>query len=147
MPGTHALGGYVVAQTVAWTHTAAVAEVDESVIATIAVPNRATILDVILEVTAIGDTGATLVYDVGDESGPSTPDDDRFVVGFSGQATGSIRASDSAGVLEGIYTYRGLAGTDDAQIEQEIELTIDTVAATGAIAVGRLTVIYTANDA
>jgi len=142
MAGTHPLGGYITAQILSWTHTAAVAIIDESVIATIAVPNKATILDVILEVTAVGDTGATLVYDVGDASGPATADDDRFIAGFSGQATGSIRASDSAGLLEGTYTYRNLRGTDDAQIEQEIELTIDTVAATGAIATGRLTIIY-----
>ena len=142
MSGTHALGGFIVAQTVAWTHTAAVAIVDESVIATISVPNNATILDVILEVTQAGDSGAALLYDVGDESGPATADDDRFILGFSGQGTGSIRASDSAGLLEGVYTYRNLAGSDDAQIEQEIELTIDTVAATGAIGIGRLTVIY-----
>ncbi len=146
MAGTHALGGYVTAQRLEWTHTAAVAIVDESVIATIAVPNKAIILDVILEVTAVGDTGATLVYDVGDASGPSTADDDRFILGFSGQAVGNIRASDSAGLLEGPYAYRNLAGTDDAQIEQEIELTIDTVAATGAIATGVLTIIYIADQ-
>lgn len=142
MPGTHALGGYVTAQTVSWTHTAAVAAVIDSVIATIAVPNKATILDVILEVTAIGDTGATLTYDVGDASGPATADDNRFISAFSGQATGSIRASDSAGLLEGTYTYRNLSGTDDAQVEQEIELTILAAAATGAIATGRLTIVY-----
>ena len=142
MAGTHALGGHVTAQTISWTHTAAVAAVIHSVIATMSVPNKATILDVILEVTAVGDTGATLEYDVGDASGPATADDNRFIDQFSGQATGSIRASDSAGLLEGTYTYRNLAGTDDAQIEQEIELTIAAAATTGAIATGRLTVIY-----
>ncbi len=145
MAGTHALGGYVTAQTVAYTHTAAVAIVAGSTIATINVPNKATILDVILEVTAVGDTGATLEYDVGDSDGPSTADDNRFIDQFSGQATGSIRASDSAGLLEGIYTYRNLSGTDDAQVEQAIELTIAAAAATGAIGTGRLTVIYQAN--
>jgi len=140
--GTHALGGYLTAQTLSWTHTAAVAAVIDSVIATIAVPNKATILDVILEVTAVGDTGASLVYDVGDASGPATADDNRFIADFSGQATGSIRASDSASLLEGTYTYRGLKGTDDSQVEQEIELTIKTAAATGAIATGRLTILY-----
>ena len=142
MAGTNALGGAVTAQTVSWTHTAAIAAVVDSIIATIYVPNKATILDVILEVTAVGDTGATLTYDVGDASGPATSDDNRFVTVFSGQATGSIRASDSAGLLEGTYTYRGLKDTDDNQIEQGIELTIAAAAATGAIATGRLTVIY-----
>lgn len=142
MAGTNALGGAVTAQTVSWTHTAAVAAVIDSIIATIYVPNKATILDVILEVTAVGDTGALLTYDVGDPSGPATNDDNRFISAFSGQATGNIRASDSAGLLEGTYTYRNLAGTDDAQVEQPIELTILAAAATGAIATGRLTVIY-----
>jgi hypothetical protein len=142
MAGTHALGGHVTAQTLSYTHTAAVAAVIHSIIATIYVPNKATILDVILEVVAVGDTGATLEYDVGDASGPATADDNRFIDQFSGQAIANIRASDSAGLLEGTYTYRGLKGTDDSQLEQGIELTIAAAAATGAIGTGRLTVIY-----
>ena len=142
MAGTHPLGGYVTAQILNWTHTAAIAEVISSVIGSIFVPNKATILDVILEVTAVGDTGATLEYDVGDATGPETADDNRFIDQLSGQATGAIRASDSASLLEGTYTYRGLKGTDDSQVEQEIQLTIAAAAATGAIATGRLTIIY-----
>ena len=141
MPGTHALGGAVTAQTVVAAVTAAGAEVANAVLATIAVPNKATILDVILEVTDM-DTGATFAIDVGDASGPATADDNRFIAAFSGQAAGTIRASDSAGLLEGVYTYRNLAGTDDAQIEQEIEATVQTVAATGVAGTLTLTVIY-----
>ena len=70
-------------------------------------------------------------------------DPDRFISVFSAQATGSIRASDSAGLLEGTYTYRGLKGTDDSQNEQAIELSFDAAAATGTDdGAGRLTVIY-----
>ena len=141
MPGTHALQGFVLAQQVILTNTVAEVELADAVLITIAVPNKATILDVILE-TADNDDGATLLYDVGDASGPSTADDNRFIAGFSGQAAGNIRASDSAGLLEGSYTYRNLAGTDDAQIEQEIELTVNTVAATGTVGTITLTVIY-----
>jgi len=141
--GTHALGGHVTAQTVAYTHTAAQAEAITTVIATIYVPNKATILDVILEVTVISDDGATATLAVGDSSGPETADPDRFISVFSAQATGSIRASDSAGLLEGTYTYRGLKGTDDSQNEQAIELSFDAAAATGTDdGAGRLTVIY-----
>jgi hypothetical protein len=141
MPGTHALGGYVVAQRVSVALLAAEVEVADAVLITIAVPNKALILDVILETTDM-DTGATLAFDVGDASGPATADDNRFIAAFSGQAAGSIRASDSAGLLEGTYVYRNLAGTDDAQIEQEIECTINTVAATGVDGTLTMTVIY-----
>ena len=143
MAGTHALGGAVTAQTVTWGHTIAQAEAITTVIATIYVPNKATILDVILEVTTISDDGATATLAVGDSSGPATADPDRFISTFSAQATGSIRASDSAGLLEGTYTYRGLKGTDDSQTEQAIELSFDAAAATGTDdGAGRLTVIY-----
>lgn len=141
MAGTHALGGAVTSQTIVVSLLAAEVEVADAVLGTIYVPNKATILDVILEVTDM-DTGATLEIDVGDSSGPATPDDNRFIDQFSGQAAGSIRASDSSGLLEGTYTYRNLKGTDDAQIEQAIEATIAAVAATGADGTLTLTVVY-----
>lgn len=141
MAGTNALGGLVTAQTVVVALAATAVEVANAVLATIAVPNKATILDVILTVTDM-DSSTGLVIDVGDASGPATPDDNRFIAAFSGQAAGSIRASDSAGLLEGIYTYRNLAGTDDAQIEQEIEATVNTVATTGVAGTLTLTVVY-----
>ena len=141
--GNNALGGYVVAQTVIASVTAAVAEVVDSVLATVYVPNNATILDVILTVTDMDTGGTTLTLDVGDSSGPATADDDRFIAAFAGSAAGSIRASDSAGLLEGVYTYRGLKGTDDSQTEQAIECTIKAAATTGAAGTVTMTVIHT----
>ena len=141
MSGTHALGGIVTAQTIVKALTAANVETANGVLATIAVPNKATILDVILTVTDM-DSSTGLTIDVGDASGPATPDDNRFIAAFTGQAAGSIRASDSAGLLEGIYTYRNLSGTDDAQIEQEIEATVAAVATTGVAGTLTLTVVY-----
>ena len=139
--GTHALGGHVTAQTITVSLAAADSEVADAVLITMAVPNTATILDVILTVDDMDD-GATGTIDVGDASGPATADDNRFIDDFTIQAAGSIRASDSAGLLEGVYTYRNLAGTDDAQIEQEIECTINTVSATGTTGDITMTVIY-----
>jgi len=144
MAGTHALGGLVVAQTVIKTLTAANVEEANGVLATIYVPNKATILDVILTVTDLDDSTG-LVIDVGDSSGPASSDDARFISNFTGQAAGSIRASDSAGLLEGTYTYRGLKDTDDNQIEQGIEATVSTVATTGAAGTLTLTIIYYVN--
>jgi hypothetical protein len=146
MAGTNALGGYVVAQQVSAAVTAAVAEVVDSVVATVYVPNKAMILDVILTVTDMDD-GAALLFDVGDSSGPETADDDRFLAAVSGQAAGSFRASVMAaadGLLLAPYTYRGLKGTDDSQIEQAIECTINTAAATGVAGTVTMTVIYVA---
>jgi hypothetical protein len=140
---TAAIGGLVTAQTQTFAISASAAL--DAVLSTVYVPNKATILDVILEVTAAGDTGATLTLDVGDSSGPATADDDRFIAAFSGQAAGSIRASDSAGLLEGTYTYRGLKGTDDSQVQQGIEVTVKAAAATGAAGSGRITVVYCNN--
>ena len=141
MAGTHALGGYVNAQTLVVALAATDVEVANGILATINVPNKATILDVILTVTDM-DSSTGLTIDVGDASGPATSDDNRFIAAFTGQAAGSIRASDSAGLLEGVYTYRNLAGTDDAQIEQGIEATVAAVATTGVAGTLTLTVIY-----
>ncbi len=143
MPGTHALGGYVTAQKVVVALTIADVELANGVLATVSVPNKATILDVILQVTDM-DSSTGLDIDVGDASGPSTADDNRFIAAFAGGqgTTGIIRASDSAGLLEGTYTYRNLAGTDDAQVEQEIEATVQTVATSGVAGTLELTVIY-----
>lgn len=141
MSGTNALGGIVTAQTVTVACTVAQVEAVDTVLATLNVPNQATILDVILTVTDM-DTSTGLLLDVGDASGPETPDDDRFIAAFTGQAAGSIRASDSAGLLEGVYKYRGLAGTDTAQSEQAIQATVNTAATTGAAGTLTLTVVY-----
>ena len=131
--GTTALGGHVTAQTVV-ASVAAAANIANAVLASIDVPGDATILDVILTVTDM-DTGAAGLVDVGDASGPTVPDDNRFVAAFSMQAAGSIRASDSAGLLEGIYTYSTTG-------EQTIEVTVNTAPATAAAGTVTLTVVY-----
>jgi len=132
--GTTVIGGIVTAQTVVKSLTAANVEEANGVLAEISVPGDARILDVILEVTDM-DTGATLEIDVGDAAGPTTPDDNRFIDQFSGQAAGTIRASDSAGLLEGTYLYSTTG-------EQVIQATVAAVAATGAAGTLTLTIIY-----
>jgi len=139
--GTHALGGIVTAQTVVAAVTTAQTAIN-TVLASISVPNKATILDVILTVTDM-DTGTPIMtVDVGDASGPATPDDDRFIAAFAASAAGSIRASDSAGLLEAPYTYRNLAGTDTAQTEQVIQCTVKTAPTTAAAGTVTMTVVY-----
>lgn len=132
--GTTAIGGLVTAQKIAVACTAAQVETANGVLATVTIPGDATVLDVILTVTDM-DSSTGLLIDVGDAAGPATPDDNRFIAAFSGQAAGSIRASDSAGLLEGVYTY---STTGD----QEIEATVNTVATTGVAGTLTLTVIY-----
>jgi len=143
MAATHGLGGAVTSQTMnGIACTIAQVEAAGAVLLTMAVPQRATILDVILTVTDM-DSSTGLLIDVGDSAGPETADDNRFIAGFTGQAAGTIRASDSAGALEGTYTYRGLKDTDDNLIDnQEIEVTVNTVATTGVAGTVGLTVIY-----
>jgi hypothetical protein len=109
-------------------------EAIDTVLASIDIPGDARVLDVILEVTDM-DTGATLTIDVGDAAGPTVPDDNRFIAAFSGQAAGAIRASDSAGLLEGTYLYSTTG-------EQTIEATVAAAATTGAAGTLTLTVIY-----
>ncbi len=132
---TTMIGGHVVSQTVVAAQTATGVEVANAVLAFIDVPGDARILDVILEVTDM-DTSTGLTIDVGDAAGPATPDDNRFIAAFSGQAAGNIRASDSAGLLEGTYLYSTTG-------EQRIEATVAAVATTGAAGTLTLTVIYT----
>ena len=144
MAGTHALGGAVVAQKQTVACTIAQVEAANAVLATVYVPNSCTILDVILTVTDM-DSSTGLLLDVGDSSGPATADDNRFLAGVSGQAAASFRASVMAaadGLLLAPYDYRGLKGTDDSQIEQGIEVTVNTVATTGVAGSLTLTVIY-----
>lgn len=142
MAATHALGGAVTVQTMSVACTAAQVEEADGVLLTMVVPSRATMLDVILTVTDM-DSSTGLLIDVGDSAGPASADDARFISNFTGQAAGTIRASDSAGALEGTYTYRGLKGTDDNLTDnQEIEVTVSTVATTGVAGTLGLTVIY-----
>jgi hypothetical protein len=141
MAGTHALGGHVTVQTVTEAVTAAQTVIN-TVLATIYVPNKATILDVILTTTDM-DTGTPIMtLDVGDAAGPATPDDNRFIDDFAASAAGSIRASDSAGLLSGTYTYRGLKGTDDSQVEQAIQCTVHTAPTTAAAGTVKMSVSY-----
>lgn len=138
MAGTSALGGYVMAQTATFAVTAAQAETADAVLGTIYVPNNAIIHDVIMAVTDM-DSGATLELDVGDSAGPETPDDNRFIDQFSGQAAGNIAAAASGNLLEDkVYAYVN----SDAQTEQAIEVTVAAVAATGVAGTITLTVIY-----
>lgn len=132
--GYTALGGIVSSATVVAAQAATAVEVADAVLATVYVPGDARILDVILEVTDM-DSSTGLAIDVGDSAGPTVPDDNRFIAAFSGQAAGSIRASDSAGLLEGTYLYSTTG-------EQAIEATVNTVATTGVAGTLTLTVIY-----
>jgi len=136
--GTTALGGHVTSQTVVAAQLATATEAANGVLATISVPTDARILDVILEVTDM-DSGIAGLVDVGDASGPTVPDDNRFIAAFSIQAAGTIRASDSAGLLEGTYLY---VASDSARNEQEIECTVNTPSTTGVAGTITMTVIY-----
>ena len=138
MAGTHALGGTVVAQTVTVAVTAAVAEVVDSILATIYVPNSCTIIDVILTSTDMDTGGTTLTLDVGDSSGPSTSADDRFIAAFS--ASGIL--TERAAATKAVYSYAHVKDTSDDQIEQAIECTIKAAATTGAAGTLVMTVIY-----
>lgn len=136
--GMTTLGGIVCAQTVTKSLTAAAVEVTDGVLATVSIPGDATVLDVILSVTDM-DEGSALAIDVGDAAGPETPDDNRFIAAFSGQAAGNHSAAASGNLLEDkTYTYSTTG-------EQEIQATIETVAATGAAGTLTLTVIYFRN--
>ena len=142
MAGTNALGGYLVAQKATFAVTAAQAEAAASVLGTIYVPNNAVIVDVILSVDTIIDDGAQATIDVGDSEGPATPDDNRFISGFSGQATGNIAAAGEGNLLvDQVYAYVNDAD-NYPQTEQAIEITLQAVAATGAAGQLTLTVIY-----
>ena len=131
--GTTALGGYLVAQKLTASVTAAQAGTADAVLATMAIPGDATVVDVLLSVTDM-DTGAAGLVDVGD-----TDDDNRFIAAFSIQAAGNHAAAASGNLLEDqTYTY-------SATGEQEIEVTINTAAGTGAAGTVTLTVIYFRN--
>ena len=133
MPASTHLGGVVTAQTITETVTAAEVGTADAVLLTMAVPGDATILDVILAVDDL-DTGAAGLIDVGD-----TDDDNRFIAGFSIQAAGNHAAAASGNLLEDTtHTY-------SATGEQEIEVTVNTAAATGAAGDITLTVIYFRN--
>lgn len=127
--GFTALGGLVSTATVVAAQAATDVEVADAVLASVNIPGDARVLDVILEVTDM-DSSTGLAIDVGD-----TDDDNRFIAAFSGQAAGAIRASDSAGLLEGTYLYNTTG-------EQTIEATVQTVATTGVAGTLTLTVIY-----
>jgi hypothetical protein len=142
MAGTHALGGHVTAQTVTAVVTAAVAEVVDSVLATIYVPNSCTILDVILTSTDLDTGGTAIELDVGDSSGPATSDDDRFIAAFAASGVLTERAAATAP----LYSYAHVKDTSDDQVEQAIECTIKTVATTGQLGSITMTVIYVATQ-
>lgn len=130
MPATTTIGGFVVSQTVIVAQLATATEAANGVLATVTVPGDARILDVILDVTDM-DSGAAGLVDVGD-----TSDDNRFIASFSIQVAGTIRASDSAGLLEGTYLYSTVG-------DQDIQVTVNTVSTTGLTGTVELTVVYT----
>ena len=136
--GTSALGGYVMAQTATFAVTAAQAETVDAVLGTIYVPNNAIIHDVLVTVTDMDSSTGGLI-DVGDSAGPATPDDNRFIAGFSIQAAGSHAAAGEGNLLvDKVYAYVN----DDAQTEQGIEITVNTVATTGVAGTITMTVVY-----
>lgn len=134
--GTTALGGYLTGQKVVVALSIAQVEAANGILATINVPGDATITDVILTVTDM-DASTGLVIDVGDVSGPSTPDDNRFIAALSGQAAGTLHANVAGGLLDASFTY-----ANDGTVESVIEATVGTVATTGVAGTLTLEVIY-----
>lgn len=140
--GMTAIGGFLCAQTVSAAVTAAQTAIN-TVLATLAVPGDASIVEIILTSTDLDTNGSpAITLDVGDASGPETPDDDRFIAASTvAQAGGTQRASTNGGtngLLNPIYTYSTTG-------EQEIEVTVKAAAATGAAGTVTLTVIYFRN--
>ncbi len=124
-----AIGGAVQYQQVTVSLLGAEVEVADAVLATITVPADALILDVMVSTTDM-DTGAGLVFDVGDSAGPATPNDARFISGFSGQAADVIHSGYTAGNLTENPIDYGSLTVSGATVD--IECTINTVAVTGA---------------
>jgi len=138
MAGTQ-LGGIVTAQRMSVACTAAQVETADGVLATMEVPTDAVILDVRLTVTDM-DSSTGLLIDVGDAAGPATPDDDRFIAAFTGQAAGSIAAAGEGNLLaDSEYAY---TAASSSRTVQEIEATVNTVATTGVAGTLTLTAIY-----
>ena len=132
--GTTALGGYLVAQKITATPLGAELEVTDAVIISISVPGDCTVVDVIVDTTDM-DSSTGLDWDVGDVSGPDTPDDNRFIAAFSGQAAAILHANVAGGLLDSSHTY-------DNSGETVIELTVQTVATTGLDGTVSLEIIY-----
>lgn len=133
---TTALGGHVTAQTISVSLLATDVEVANGVLASLSVPGDATILNVILTVTDM-DSSTGLLIDVGDVSGPTVPDDNRFIAALTGQAAGTLHANVAGGLLDAVFTY-----SNTGTIESVIEATVNTVATTGVAGTLDLTVIY-----
>ena len=133
-----AIGGLVIYEQVTVSLLAATVETADATLASITVPADAVILDVVLSVTDM-DTGATLTIDVGDSSGPATPDDDRFLAAVSGQAASVIHSNIDGGLTEWPIDYGALSVTGATV---DIEATVETVAATGADGTLKLGVYY-----
>ena len=123
--GTTMLGGFLTIQKITAAITAAQVETANAVLTKVTVPGDALIHDVIIEVTDMDD-GATGTIDVGDSAGPTVPDDDRFIAALSIQAAGNARAAKASGLLEDLPYQYSTTG------EQDIEVTVKAVAATGA---------------
>ena len=133
-----AIGGPVIYQDISVSLLAATVETAGATLASIEVPSDAVILDVVLSVTDM-DTGATLAIDVGDSSGPETPDDGRFIAAQSGQAADVIHSAWEGNLTEWPIDYGALSVTGATVA---IEATVETVAATGADGTLKLGVYY-----
>ena len=126
------LGGFMSVVQVTKACTAAELEAVNTVLITIPVPGDALIWDVVLTAADLDD-GAGLVLDVGDAAGPDTPDDDRFIAASTvGQAGGTVRAFYDDGTTTGLLSLAPYQYSTTDLIEQEIEVTVNTAAATGA---------------
>lgn len=126
-----AIGGLVIYDQVTVTPTAAQVGAVDTVLATIAIPADAIVLDVMVYATDMDTNGTpTLALDVGDSSGPATPDDNRLVAAFN-QDSGAdtIHSSWSGNLTEKPVDYSTLTVTGATV---NIECTVETAAATGA---------------
>ena len=134
--GTTALGGALTAQKITVSLLAAEVEVADAVLISIGVPGDATIVDVVLDTTDM-DSSTGLLFDVGDVSGPTVPDDNRFIAGFTGQAAGILHANVAGGLLDSSHTY-----ANTGSVESVVEATVNTVATTGVDGTLSLEIIY-----
>jgi hypothetical protein len=126
-----AIGGLVIYEQVTVTPTVAQVEAAGTVLASIAIPADAIVLDVMVYATDMDTNGSpTLALDVGDSAGPETPDDNRLIAAFN-QDSGAdtIHSSWSGNLTENPVDYSGLTVTGATV---DIECTVETVAATGA---------------
>lgn len=133
-----AIGGLVLYEDVTVSLLAATVETLGATLATITIPADAIVLDVVLSVTDM-DTGATGAVDVGDSSGPETPDDNRLISAFSIQDADVIHSAWSGNLTEFPVDYGALTVTGATV---DIECTVQAAAATGADGTLKMGIYY-----